>query len=106
TGERLLRRARQQYTVAAEHRFDALRLGAEYQFTGEREDTAIDPATFESYRTSLGSFGLLNLTAAYEFSSKASVQLRWNNVFDKDYALAHGYRTPGSNIFLNLSLRM
>lgn len=106
TGERLLRRARHHYTFSAEHRLDALRLGAEYQFTGARDDTAVDPNTFESYRTSLGSYGLVNLTAAYEFSSSASVQVRWNNVFDKDYTLAHGYRTPGSNVFINLSLRM
>ena len=106
TGERLLRRARQQYMVAAEHRFDALRLGAEYQFTGKREDTAVDPATFASYRATLGGYSLLNLTAAYDFSSNASVQVRWNNVFDKDYAHAYGYRTAGSNVFVNLSLRM
>lgn len=106
TGERLVRRAQQQYRVGAEHRFDALRLGAEYLFTGERDDIAIDPSSFESYRTSLGSYGLLNLTAAYDFSSKASVQVRWNNVFDKNYAHAHGYRTQGSNVFINLSLRM
>lgn len=106
TGERLVRRASRQYTVAAEHRFDALRVGAEYLFTGDREDLAVDPNTYESYRARLGSFGLLNLTAGYDFSSKASVQLRWNNVFDKDYVLTQGYRTPGSNFFINLSLRM
>lgn len=106
TGERLLRRARQQYMVAAEHRLDALRLGAEYQFTGKREDTATDPVTFSSYRTTLGGYSLLNLTAAYDLTSNASVQVRWNNVFDKDYANAYGYNTAGSNIFVNLSLRM
>lgn len=106
TGERLLRRARQHYMVAAEHRFDALRLGAEYQFTGKREDTATDPATFASYRTTLGGYSLLNLTAAYDLTPNASVQVRWNNVFDKDYANAYGYRTAGSNFFVNLSLRM
>lgn len=106
TGERLLRRARHQYTFAAEHQFEALRVGAEYQFTGSREDTAVDPVSFESYRTRLGSYGLLNLTAEYAFSNNAAVQLRWNNVLDKEYALAHGYQTPGSNIFINLSLRM
>lgn len=106
TGERLLRRARHQFTLAAEHHFDALRVGAEYQFTGTRDDIAVDPVSFQSVRTQLGSFGLLNLTAEYPLSSKAAVQIRWNNVFDKDYALAHGYQTPGSNVFLNLSLRM
>src|SRR5690606_1585279 len=106
TGERLLRRARMQYRVAAEHRFDALRVGAEYQFTGNREDTAVDPVTFASYRSTLGGYGLFNLTASYDFRSKASVQVRWNNVFNKDYANAYGYETPGSNVFVNLSLRM
>lgn len=106
TGERLLRRARQQYMVSAEHRLDALRLGAEYQFVGNREDTAVDPTTFASYRTTLGGYSLVNLTAAYDLGPRASVQLRWNNVFDKHYAHAYGYRTAGSNIFVNLSLRM
>ncbi len=106
TGERLLRRARQQYMVAAEHRIDGLRLGAEFQFTGKREDTAIDPATFQSYRTTLGGHGLLNLTVAQELTPNATVQVRWNNVFDKDYENAYGYQTSGSNVFVNLSLRM
>ena len=106
TGERLLRRARQQFMVAAEHRIDSLRLGAEFQFTGKRDDTAVDPATFQSYRTTLGSHGVLNLTVSHEFTPNASVQLRWNNVFDKQYENAYGYATPGSNVFVNLSLRM
>ncbi|NGR07671.1 TonB-dependent receptor [bacterium SGD-2] len=107
TGERLLRRARQAYMVALDHQYsDALRVGAEYQFTGKRDDTAVDPDTFTSYRTTLGGYGLLNLTASYALTSNASVQLRWNNVFDKNYANAYGYRTAGSNVFVNLSLRM
>lgn len=106
TGERLLRRARQQFTIAADHRIDRLLLGAEFQFTGKRDDTAVDPATFQSYRTTLGSHGVLNLTVSQELSPNASVQLRWNNVFDKQYENAYGYSTPGSSVFVNLSLRM
>lgn len=99
TGKRLVRRAQQQYMVAAEQRYGDLRVGAEYRFTGHRYD---DPAN----QTRLGSYGLFNLSAAYDFSRNASVQVRWNNVFDKDYANAYGYRTAGSNVFVNLSLRM
>lgn len=51
-------------------------------------------------------YSLVDLTAAYDFSSHASVQVRWNNVFDKDYTNVYGYKTPGSNVFINLSLRM
>ncbi len=106
TGERLLRRARQHYMVSAEHRIGDLKLGAEYRFTGKRDDTAVDAATFQSYRTTLGGHGLLNLTVSQELTPNATVQVRWNNVFDKDYANAYGYQTSGSNVFVNLSLRM
>ncbi len=107
TGERLLRRARQTYMVALDHQYnEALRVGAEFHFTGNREDTAVDPQTFTSYRTTLGGYGVANLTASYALNPNASVQLRWNNVFDKDYANAYGYRTAGTNVFVNLSLRM
>jgi vitamin B12 transporter len=34
------------------------------------------------------------------------VQLRWNNVFGQQYTLVQGYNTPGSNVFVNLALRM
>ena len=106
TGETLLRRARQHYSMGVEHRFDALKVGAEFEFTGKRDDTGVDPITFASTRTTLGGYSLVNFTAAYDFSEKASVQLRWNNVFDKKYANAYGYGIEGTNVFLNLSLRM
>lgn len=99
TGKRLARRAEQQYTVSAEHRFDALRAGAEYQFVGHRYEDAAN-------ENRMGGYSLLNLTAAYDFSPNASVQIRWNNVLDKDYTNAYGYKTMGSNVFVNLSLRM
>ena len=106
TGDTLLRRARHRYTFAVEQRLDALKLGAEYEFMGKREDTRVDPITFTSARITLGGYSLMNLTAAYEFSESTSVQLRWNNVFDKQYANTYGYNAEGSNVFLNLSLRM
>jgi len=34
------------------------------------------------------------------------VQVRWNNVLDKDYANAYGYNMPGSNVFVNLAVKM
>lgn len=106
TGATLLRRPRQYYSLSGEHRINDLRLGAEYQFQGKRDDMAVDPISFESFRITLGSYSVVNLTASYDFSPHASVQLRWNNVLDKNYATAYGYKTPGSNVFVNLSVRM
>jgi vitamin B12 transporter len=99
SGRQLARRARQTYRFSAEHRIQAVTVGAEYQFTGKRYDD-------EANMTALGGHSLLNLTAAYDFSPHASVQVRWNNVLDKQYSNVYGYNMPGSNVFVNLALRM
>ena len=99
TDKLLPRRARQSYRFGAEHRFNAVRVGAEYQFTGKRYDDVANT-------TRLGGFGLLNLTAGYDFSPRVGVQVRWNNVLDKNYHSVYGYNMPGSNVFVNLSLKM
>lgn len=91
-------RARQVFHLSAEHRIQALKVGAEYQYTGNRLDSVT--------KTRLGGYSLVNLTAAYDFSKSLGVQVRWNNVLDKDYVLVDGYNTPGSNVFVNLSWRM
>ena len=98
-GAQLIRRARQVFHLSAEHRIQALTLGAEYQYTGNRyADTA--------NQVRLGGYSLFNLTAAYDFSKSLGVQVRWNNILNKDYVLVDGYNTPGSNVFVNLSWRM
>lgn len=98
-GSQLPARARQVFHLSAEHRIQALKLGAEYQYTGNRYTNAAN-----SIR--LGGFSLFNLTAAYDINKNLGVQMRWNNVLDKDYVLVDGYNTPGSNVFVNLSWRM
>src|SRR5690606_9713614 len=92
TDLRLIRRARHTYRIGAEHRLGRLALGAQYRFSGHRYDDAANT-------TRLGGYGLLDLTASYAFTSKVAVQVRWNNVLDKDYANAYGYNMPGSNVF-------
>ncbi|CAM5203945.1 TonB-dependent receptor OS=Castellaniella sp OX=1955812 GN=EPN31_08550 PE=3 SV=1 [Castellaniella denitrificans] len=98
-GSTLPNRARQVFHLGVEHRIQAWKLGAEYQYTGNRYADVAN-------KTRLGGYSLVNLTAAYDFSKSLGVQVRWNNVLDKDYVLVDGYNTPGSNVFVNLSWRM
>jgi vitamin B12 transporter len=98
-GSQLPLRARQVLRLGVEHRLQALALGAEYQYTGNRYADAAN-------RVRLGGYALVNLTAAYDFSKSLGLQVRWNNVLDKDYVRVDGYRTPGSNVFVNLSWKM
>ena len=99
TGNLLVRRARTVYRAGIDHRFGSLSTGAEYQFVGKRYDDVDNTSR-------LGSYGLVNLTAAYDFSSKVRLQARWNNVFDKTYSTAYGYRAAGSNIFFDLTWKL
>ncbi|WP_322996191.1 TonB-dependent receptor plug domain-containing protein [Castellaniella sp.] len=98
-GAQLQLRARQVFYAAVEHRIAAWKLGAEYQYTGNRYADAAN-------RTTLGGYALVNLTAAYDFNKSLGMQVRWNNVLDKDYVRVDGYSTPGSNVFVNLAWRM
>lgn len=102
----LIRRARQVFNLSAEHHIQALKLGAEYQYTSRRYDSVYNSSTFQTDETTLGGFSLFNLTAAYDINKNLGVQVRWNNVLDKDYVLVDGYNTPGSNVFVNLSWQM
>ncbi|MBV6273348.1 TonB-dependent receptor [Alcaligenaceae bacterium CGII-47] len=103
TGSQLPLRARQVFQLSAEHRIQAVKLGAEYQYTGQRYTSLKNDVT-------LGGFSLFNLTAAYDINKNLGVQVRWNNVLDKDYVLIDNsisaYNTPGSNVFVNLSWKM
>ncbi|WP_432786671.1 Vitamin B12 transporter BtuB [Oligella sp. MSHR50489EDL] len=98
TKKRLVRRARQVYRAGVVQSFERFELGAEFMHIGARYD---DKDNTPEKR--LGSYGIVNLSAKAQLSKTFSAQIYWNNVFDKKYAPAHGYRGQGSNVFVNLS---
>ncbi|MFA5520581.1 MAG: TonB-dependent receptor [Castellaniella sp.] len=106
SGEQLVRRARQVWRLNVNHRVRDWDLGAELQVVGKRFDNRFDDVTFTTVRETLGAYGLVNLSAVYTLSRHVDVQLRWNNVFNKDYVTAWGYNNPGSTFFLNLAWRL
>lgn len=99
TGNQLQQRAKRVFRLGADHRIQDLTVGAEYQFTSQRYNDV-------GNKVSMGGYGLVNLTAAYDFTKNVGVQVRWDNVLDKSYAHVYGYNTPGSTVFVNLSVRM
>lgn len=105
TGQMLTRRPRTALKIAADHRIGPWRLGAEWLASGYRMDNSFNATTFSNEVTRLGGYSVLNLVASYDIDRKTQVQLRWNNVTDKDYELVRGYATPGSNVFVTLTYR-
>ncbi|MDA8382260.1 MAG: TonB-dependent receptor [Betaproteobacteria bacterium] len=96
TGTLLPRRAQQFARIGASRSVAGWVMGAEVIGAGRRFD-----ALSNAPGTRMGGYGLFNLTARYPTSRNTSWSIRWDNVFDKQYELAQGYNTPGSNVFVS-----
>ena len=76
-------------------------IGIEETFSGNRFDDAAN-------KINLSGYALTNIVADYKINDKLKLNLRLNNVFDKDYSLAaegtsgFKYQTPGRSLFTNL----
>ena len=95
----LPRRARRHGTVALEYAAGAMSGGVESRFASRRYDDSANS-------TALGGYALLNLYASYQLGRDWSVYGRWNNILDKNYELASGYATAGSNVFVGVRYTM
>lgn len=96
TGDLLPLRAKRIFRLSGDHRIGQLSLGADWYVSSER---------YGSAREHLGGYGLVDLSAAYDLNAQTRIQVRWNNVFDKNYTVVPGYRTEGSSIFVSLNYR-
>ncbi|MBA4261743.1 MAG: hypothetical protein C0443_06915 [Comamonadaceae bacterium] len=94
--DRVTRVARNVLRTQASHRHGAWKSYAEVRLSSNREDTQFPG------RVTLPGYGLLNVGTSYKLSKDLSVQARLNNLTDKTYSLAHGFTTPGRNLFVSL----
>lgn len=98
TGELLPQRAQRVFKMAVDQSIGRARLTGEFFITSQRRDALTNDM--------LGGYGLMNLVGSYPVTDNAEIQVRWNNVFARQYTLVQGYATPGSNVFVNLALKM
>ena len=76
-------------------------IGVEETFSGNRMNDAANTVNLSGY-------ALTNIVADYKVNDKLKLNVRLNNVFDKDYSLAaegasgFKYQTPGRSLFANL----
>ncbi|MGN5117199.1 TonB-dependent receptor domain-containing protein [Aeromonas veronii] len=97
----LLRRAEHKGSWIADTRFDAATLTAELLYVGKRYDN--NWAT--SQRVELSAYTLLNLATSYEVTQQFTLGGRIDNVFDRDYAPAYGYASPGTEFKVTADYR-
>ncbi|MDA8094341.1 MAG: TonB-dependent receptor [Betaproteobacteria bacterium] len=96
TGTLLPRRAQQFARLGVSRAVAGWIMGAEVTGAGRRFDSLSNAPDAR-----MGGYGLFNLTARYPTSKDTALSIRWDNVFDKQYELAQGYNTPGSNVFVS-----
>jgi len=98
TGALLPQRAQATVKLAVDQNIDELKLTGEWLMVSARSDSMTGEM--------MGAYALLNLFASYPIYKDTEIQLRWNNVFNKSYTIVQGYNTIGSNVFVNLAMRM
>ena len=101
TGQVLLRRAKSFGNIGITQNMGAWQVGGEVQYSNTREDYDINTYS----RTTLESYSVVNLSASYAVDTRLTVTARADNLFDKDYMLAHGYNTPGRTLFIGLNYK-
>jgi vitamin B12 transporter len=97
TKQLLALRAQRVLKLDATYQLQRFTFDAQWLLTSARKEVFSD--------SFLGGYGLVNLGVAYDWRENATLRFQWNNVFDKSYNLVEGYNTPGSNFFVNLTLR-
>ncbi len=96
TDARLLRRARENATLAVSRSFRGHELALDLLYAGDRKDFGFpEPVTLDSY-------WLANLSARVAVSERWTMLARMENLFDEDYELASGFNTMGRSLFVAL----
>lgn len=100
TDERLLRRARESFVLAALRSAGRLELGMDLLASGARGDFGFPrPVKLDGYV-------LAGFSARWALSGRWSLQARLDNAFDERYELASGYNTPRRSYVLATRYRM
>jgi len=101
----LLRRSKNFANLGITQQMNTWKIGGEAQYSGTRADYHIVDldANFNSIRVTLPGYTLFNLSADYRLDKHAKLSLRADNIFNKNYQLAHGYNTLGRAIFTSLN---
>jgi vitamin B12 transporter len=91
TGEQLLRRSEEALVVAVNRDVGAFDVGVDILAVGDRKDFGFPE------NVTLDSYTLVNATLRYRVNDALTLQGRFENIFDEDYAYAEGYRTEGAS---------
>jgi vitamin B12 transporter len=72
-------------------------LGLNYQYNSERDESFFNPVTFESEKTVLSSYGLLDITGSHQLTKTVKLFASMSNVLNEEFEELYRYQTRGRN---------
>lgn len=103
TGQPLIRRAKSMFLLGVSHVVGSWRVGADLHLVGERPDAYFDSKTYETVKTTLDSYSVLDLTVSYKISSEVMLKGRLDNATDENYQTVYGYNQQPRSLYVGLS---
>lgn len=95
TGTQLSRRARHKANIEASYDWESVSLNGAYRYQGTR---------FDAYsNSSLAAYNTVDIGVSYQVNDTWKIQLKANNILNKEYETAPDYITPGAEYFLQVS---
>ncbi len=102
TGQRLLRRVRQQFAMHADYDAGAWAAGAGVRYVGDRRDV-VDP--FQPIDVRLPSYTVVDASARWTLALAWTLQATLENLFDHRYQPTAGYNGRPRGVFVGVSWR-
>ncbi len=99
---RLVRVARRIFNASIHHRMGQVKIFGELKMSGDREDAKVVGVG----RDVLAGYSVINTGLTWSFYKNMSLQVRINNLTNKNYMLANSFSTPGRNAFASVSFAM
>ena len=104
TGDDLLRRADDQYSINLLWAAARSDLNLELIYVGKRED--LNFSTFPSSRVDLAAYRLVNVSTSVMLTDAITLTGKLENVLDEDYEEVFGYGTPGLSGYAGVKVEL
>lgn len=100
--EKMTRRPQHQVTANVTYQpITNLTLNASAVYYGKRKD-----ATYENPNITLKSFTLIDISGSYKINNTFEVDAKIQNLFNKDYEFAEGYRERGRSAYIGVNISL
>jgi vitamin B12 transporter len=103
-GDQLVRRPKNVASLVADYSLLDGRANANLtvRYSGDQQDAAFDPITFEQSQVALDSYTVVNLNASYKLNETVEVFGRIENLFDEEYEETLGYGNLERGFYVGL----